>query len=104
MAVQNALVQLSLPGAPATSVMTTDLTRFIMDAGQVLMGNDPDEVAKARCRAKHTWPVIIGFVAGVGLGAVCFAAAGLKSLALPTGLALLALVMSLAARPVGRKQ
>ncbi|EEF58508.1 YoaK family protein [Pedosphaera parvula] len=104
MAVQNALVQLSLQGTPPTTVMTTDLTRFIMDAGEVLLGHNPAEVAEARHRAKHTWPVIIGFIAGAGLGAVCFAAGGLKSLGLPAGLALLALVMSLAIRPVGRKQ
>jgi uncharacterized membrane protein YoaK (UPF0700 family) len=84
--------------------MTTDLTRFIMDSGEVLLGHDPAEVAEARHRARHTWPVIIGFIAGAGLGAVCFAAGGLKSLGLPVGLALLALVMSLAIKPVGRKQ
>ena len=104
MAVQNALVQLSLPESPSTAVMTTDLTSFIMDAGEVLLGHDPVGVARARHRAKHTWPVIIGFIAGAGLGAACFAAAGLKSLGLPAGLALLTLVMGLAARPVGRRQ
>ncbi|MDB6019890.1 MAG: permease [Pedosphaera sp.] len=104
MAVQNALVQLSLHGVPPTAVMTTNLTRFIMDASEVLLGHDPAEMAEARHRAKHLWPVIVGFIAGAGLGAVCFAAAGLKSLGLPAGLALLALVMSLAVRPVGRKQ
>jgi uncharacterized membrane protein YoaK (UPF0700 family) len=104
MAVQNALVQLSLHGSPTTAVMTTNLTRFVMDAGEVLLGHDPAEVAEARHRAKHSWPVIIGFVAGAGLGAACFAAAGLKSLGLPAGMALLALVMSPAARPVGRRQ
>jgi hypothetical protein len=46
--------------------------------------------------AKQTWPAIIGFTAGAGLGAACFAAAGLWSLALPAGLALLALAMGLA--------
>ncbi len=101
MAVQNALGQLSLPRAPSTAVMTTNLTRFIMDAGEALLGHDPAEMAEARRRAKDTWPVIIGFTVGAGLGAACFAAAGPKSLGLPAGLALLALVMSLAPRPVG---
>lgn len=104
MAIQNALVQLSLPESPATAVMTTDLTRFIMDAGEVLLGKDPVEVANARQRAKSTWPVIIGFTVGAGLGAVCFAAASLKSLGLPAGLALIALAMSPAVRPVGKSQ
>src|SRR6202051_13590 len=38
MAVQNALVQLSLKGAPTTAVMTTNITRFMMDVGDVMLG------------------------------------------------------------------
>jgi hypothetical protein len=58
-------------------------------------------VASARRRCKHTWLAIIGFTAGAGFGAGCFAAAGLWSLALPAGLALLALAMGLVAKPDG---
>jgi uncharacterized membrane protein YoaK (UPF0700 family) len=36
MAVQNALVQISLKGAPSTAVMTSNVTRFAMDVGEVL--------------------------------------------------------------------
>jgi uncharacterized membrane protein YoaK (UPF0700 family) len=97
MAVQNALVQISLQGAPSTAVMTSNVTRFTMDLGEMLLGRDPDEVAKARSRAKHTWPAIVGFTVGCGLGAACEAAVGLWSLALPAGLALLALAMGVAA-------
>jgi uncharacterized membrane protein YoaK (UPF0700 family) len=104
MAVQNALAELSLRGSPTTAVMTTNLTRFVMDVGEALLGNDRPKMAEARHRAKHTWPLIIGFTAGAGLGAACFAVAGLKSLGLPAGLALLALLISLAARPVGRNR
>jgi uncharacterized membrane protein YoaK (UPF0700 family) len=93
MAVQTALVQLALPGAPSTTVMTTNITRFIMDVGEVLLGRDPDAVAGARRRAKQTWPVIVGFIAGASLGAACFAAVGLESLGLPAGIALLTLVI-----------
>jgi uncharacterized membrane protein YoaK (UPF0700 family) len=99
MAVQNALVQLSLRGAPATAVMTTNLTRFTMDVGQVLLRRDPAATAQARRRAVRTWPAILGFTAGAALGAVCFAAGGLWSLALPAGLALLALALSLGQGP-----
>jgi uncharacterized membrane protein YoaK (UPF0700 family) len=97
MAVQNALVQISLKGTPSTAVMTTNVTHFMMDVGEVLLGREPVEVAKARGRAKRTWPVIVGFAVGCALGAACEAAIGLRSLALPTGLALLALAMELAA-------
>jgi hypothetical protein len=69
----------------------------MMDVGEVLLGNNPAEVAGARRRAQQTRPAIVGFTAGAGLGAACFVA-GLWSLALPTGLALLALAMSLAAK------
>jgi len=69
MAVQNTLPQISLTGAPSTAVMTTNVTRFMMDVGKVLLGRDPDEVAKARIRAKNTWPPIVGFTVGCGLGA-----------------------------------
>jgi uncharacterized membrane protein YoaK (UPF0700 family) len=99
MAVQNALVQIALKGAPSTAVMTTNITRFMMDAGEMLLGHDAAEVAKARSRAERTWPAILGFAAGCGLGAACEAAIGLTSLALPTGLALLALAMGLTADP-----
>jgi uncharacterized membrane protein YoaK (UPF0700 family) len=97
MAVQNALVQVSLKGAPSTAVMTTNITRFMMDLGEVLLGRDPDDVAGARRRANHTWPAIVGFAVGCSLGAAAEAAFELWSLALPTGLALLALAMGLAA-------
>jgi uncharacterized membrane protein YoaK (UPF0700 family) len=101
MAVQNALVQISLKGALSTAVMTTNITHFMMDAGEVLLGREPAEVAKAGSRANSTWPAILGFAVGCGLGAACEAAIGLTSLALPTGLALLALAMGLTAHPDG---
>jgi uncharacterized membrane protein YoaK (UPF0700 family) len=97
MAVQNALVQISLKGAPSTAVMTTNITRLMMDAGEVLLGRDAAEVVKARSRAKSTWPAILGFAIGCGVGAACEAAIGLMALALPIGLALLALAIASAA-------
>jgi uncharacterized membrane protein YoaK (UPF0700 family) len=98
MAVQNALVQISLKGAPSTAVMTTNLTRLTMDIGEVLLARDPDDAAKARSRAKHTWPAVVGFALGCGLGAVGQAALDLWSLALPTGLTLLALALNSSAK------
>jgi uncharacterized membrane protein YoaK (UPF0700 family) len=97
MAVQNAMVLMSLKDSPTTAVMTTNITRFVMDAGEALLGNDPDKAAEARRRARHTFPAIIGFSFGAGLGAACFVVAGLWSVMLPTILALLALAISLGA-------
>ena len=103
MAVQNAMVVMSLKDSPSTAVMTTNITRFVMDVGEVLLGNDPDLVAEASRRARHTFPAIIGFSVGAGLGAACFVVAGMWSLMLPTTLALLALAISLAARNVSQR-
>jgi uncharacterized membrane protein YoaK (UPF0700 family) len=64
MAVQNALVQISLRNTPTTAVMTTNVTHFVLDLGGVLSGSDPAEVANARRRAMHTLPVIVGFTIG----------------------------------------
>ena len=94
MAVQNALVQISLKGAPSTAVMTTNITRFMMDVGDVMFGRSPADTARAHDRAMRTWPAIVGFAIGCGAGATCEATIGLWSLALPTGLALLAVAMS----------
>jgi len=96
MAVQNALVRISLKGAPSTAVMTTNITLLTMDIGDMLVARDPSDVAKARTRAKHTWRAVFGFVVGCGLGACCEVAAGLWSLALPVGLALFALALGVA--------
>lgn len=90
MAVQNALVQVSVHGAPSTAVMTTNITRFTMDVGEVLLGRDPAATSAARRRASHTWPAIVGFAVGAALGAALYAASGLWALAFPTGLALVA--------------
>jgi uncharacterized membrane protein YoaK (UPF0700 family) len=101
MAVQNALVQVSLTGVPSTAAMTTNVTRFTMDVGEMLIGRDPAEAARSRQRAKQIWPAIVGFTIGCGLGAVCESMVGLRSLALPSGLALGAIAMSFATSPDG---
>jgi uncharacterized membrane protein YoaK (UPF0700 family) len=76
--------------------MTTNITRFIMDVDEVLLGRATVDVEKARSRANRTWPPILGFALGCALGVVSEASIGLSSLALPTGLALLALAIGVA--------
>ena len=93
MAVQNALVQLSLKDAPSTAVMTTNLTRFVLDLGEVWLGTKPDARAKAMARARRTGVAIAGFVVGSALGAWCQMHVGLWSLVVPTGLALASFVI-----------
>jgi uncharacterized membrane protein YoaK (UPF0700 family) len=77
--------------------MTTNLTVFTMDLGQMLLGRNTSSFAAARDRATDTWPTIGGFLFGCALGALCEAAFGLRSLALPAGSALVALALGLSA-------
>ena len=93
MAVQNALVRIGLKRAPATAVMTTNITLLTVDVSDILSGQQAARVAKARERAKHTWPAVAGFLLGCALGAWCAATFGLRSLVLPVGFALLAIAL-----------
>jgi uncharacterized membrane protein YoaK (UPF0700 family) len=98
MAVQNALVQIAMPGLPSTAVMTSNVTRFMIELGALLVARDRDQLAVARRRTKELWPPIVGFIVGCSIGAAGQAAYGLWSLALPTGLALIVFATSLAKR------
>lgn len=98
MAVQNALVQISMPGLPSTAVMTSNVTRFMIEFSALLVARDRDQLAAARKRTKELWPPIIGFVVGCSLGAAGQVAYGLWSLVLPTGLALVVFATSVATR------
>lgn len=93
MAVQNALMQL-LVGAPSTTVMTTDITTFMMDLGAMLFRTGLNDVVRARGRARRAWPAIVGFTVGCSLGALLESVIGPWSLTLPIGFALLALALS----------
>jgi len=95
MAIQNALVQIALTGAPSTAVLTTNITILTTDVGEMLFGRDANRVAQARDRARHTWPAVAGFLLGCSLGAACEAFLGLPSLVLPTGFALIALTLGM---------
>jgi uncharacterized membrane protein YoaK (UPF0700 family) len=91
MAVQNALVRISLKGAPSTAVMTTNITVFTLDAVEILLRRNKSGAARAR--ARHTWPALAGFLLGCALGAACQSAFGLRSLAMPAGFAILAVAL-----------
>ena len=77
--------------------MTTNLT----GPSRTLSRSSPSAMgfaAKAAARAKHTAPPIVGFAVGCGLGAGGEIIIGLWALALPAGLAFLALVLGLATK------
>ena len=102
MAVQNALVRISLTGAPSTSVMTTNVTNFVLDVGEIFFAPDAGHVAKARERAQHTGVTIAGFFIGCALGAAGEHILGLRSLALPIGFLLIGILGLIAALPPSR--
>lgn len=52
-----------MKGAPSMVLMTTNITRFMMDVGEVLLGNNLAQAAEARRRARRAWPAIVGFTA-----------------------------------------
>ena len=94
MAVQNALAQIALKNTPTTAVMTTNITRLMVDVGTVLVSGNAADLAKAKRRAMNTLPVVIGFGIGCALGAAGEASVGLWSLMLPMALALFACVIA----------
>lgn len=98
MAVQTALVQISLTQAPSTAVMTTNIAYFMLALGELLAGGNDAVVASARKRVTHICPVIAGFTIGCALGAAGQSVYGSWSLGLSAGLALLALAMSVMVR------
>jgi uncharacterized membrane protein YoaK (UPF0700 family) len=99
MAVQSALVQVSLKGAPPTAVMTTNVARFTLDVCGAFLERSPERVVEVRSRAKRTFLVIAGFAVGCWVGAEGEAIVGLWSLTLPTGLALIAYAMACQPQP-----
>jgi uncharacterized membrane protein YoaK (UPF0700 family) len=96
MAVQNALVRISISGAPSTAPMTTNITAFTIAAGDILLGHDRHLVAKAREQMRHTWPAIVGFVVGCALGAASESTFGLTALVIPMVLSGLAFALGFA--------
>lgn len=93
MAVQSALVPLSLPGAPTTNVMTTNVTHFVLDLWDVLIRPESPSGEQSWSRAMRILPAVVGFAAGCAAGAACEAAFGLRSLALPAATSVLALAV-----------
>jgi uncharacterized membrane protein YoaK (UPF0700 family) len=99
MAVQTALVQVSLKGTPSTGVMTTNVTHFVVALAELLARSDLVTAERARKRMSQIFPVIAGFFLGCALGAALEETWGLRSLGLPTALALLAVMLTRVSAP-----
>jgi uncharacterized membrane protein YoaK (UPF0700 family) len=99
MAVQAALTRTAMVGGASTTVMTTNVTRLVMDVSDAVLGHDPDTAVQRRRFAADGAAEIVGFVVGCGLGAVGEATYGLRAMVLPAGLILVALGVAGAATP-----
>ena len=55
MAVQNALVQISLKDSPTTAVMTTNVTHFVLDLGELIVGRDRGR-SRQGAAPRHAYP------------------------------------------------
>ena len=96
MAVQTALVQISLTGAPSTAVMTTNIAHFTLALADWVSGT-----RVARTRMIELLPAILGFTIGSAVGAAGEVLWGLYALVAPIGLALLTVAV---AHPPSRRQ
>jgi uncharacterized membrane protein YoaK (UPF0700 family) len=97
MAVQNALVQTTLTNAPPTAAMTANVTRFGLAMAELVLRRTPQQLEAARSQVEHTWPALVGFAAGAGVGAIVEAHVGLWAFMLPVLTALLALGLGVVA-------
>ena len=93
---ERASCSFALPGAPTTAVMTSNVAPgHVEDIGTLVVARSPVELAGSRQRAERLpGRRSSALLPGCGLGAACEAMFGLRSLAVPTGLALLAFFMS----------
>jgi uncharacterized membrane protein YoaK (UPF0700 family) len=94
MAVQGALLEISLVSTPPTGVMTTNVVQFMLALGLLLTSDDSATTARARKTLFHVLLVIVGFILGCVAGAAFYAACQLRALWVPTGLAFVSLVLS----------
>ena len=90
MAVQNALAIGSLKDHPSTAAMTANVTHLMLDLGQIIAGGDASLVEAARNRVLRVLPLVVGFTAGLAIGAWCDAIVGWRALTLAVALAAVA--------------
>lgn len=93
MAVQNALVQTELPGAPTTAVLTTSITRFTIAMIDAIAAPTAERDV-ARGKVAMLLPPILGFLAGCTGGSVLAWRIGLPALMLPAFLATVAALVA----------
>src|SRR5262249_46386992 len=96
MACQYALFRLAVPGAPATAVMTGNITETVLSLLDALSRGEP--LVAAEEGLKRTVSPLIGFFAGCLAGAAAFSWLAEWAWALPVALTGLTLVFALRGR------
>ena len=94
MATQSAMVKLELPGFPSTAVLTTNTVQLSIDVAMLIRRNGrADQLARARQRARVTFPALAGFVGGCTAGAFFELHFGLTALIFPVSTGAIALLL-----------
>jgi uncharacterized membrane protein YoaK (UPF0700 family) len=83
MAVQNAGARLAFPALVPTTVMTGNVTQFVIDGVDALSSASTDVRAAARGRLKRFVPALLPFAVAAIVGGVAFAKAAYWGLLLP---------------------
>lgn len=100
MSLQNALMALSLRAHVPTTVMTGNLTRFVISAvdmaglGGVSAQKDAEAAFKTRRDLRHYLYVLAAFIVGAALAAFSYAAAGFYATLCPVAILLVLAVMA----------
>jgi len=90
-------LQISLVSTPPTGAMTTNVVHFMLAFGQLLTSDNSATRESAQQELLHVLLVIVGFTLGCVAGAAFYATCQLRALWVPTGLALVSLVLSVLA-------
>lgn len=86
MGVQNALMRLELASLPPSTVMTGNVTQFVIDAVSLRNAPTPEQAGAVRLRMRQLTPGLVAFLLGAAAAALAFVSVGLLSLALPAAL------------------
>jgi uncharacterized membrane protein YoaK (UPF0700 family) len=86
MGMQNALMRLDLSTLPPSTVMTGNVTQFVMDMVGAISSPSPQMAQASRQRMRHLLPGLVTFTLGAAVAALAFPGIGLLSLALPAAL------------------
>jgi uncharacterized membrane protein YoaK (UPF0700 family) len=95
MAIQNAVNRIDLPNWPATTVITGNMTQFMLDAADLLAGVPAERRKEVADRFKRLALGIGAFGLGGAGAALCYAGFGPRCFVVPPVLAAAALVLRL---------